>query len=175
VSDGLGAENLKALKNLCYDFIPKIQLDTIDVGLDVFNVLIEKTLIGADNVAFLCELLDAIGRKDLTDKVKTYVERMEAPSELSSQYVQTLDRPILKAIADEVGKEWKMLSRHLNVDEVDIDSISREHHGDLKEAALKALLKWKVTAGDKATPKALKKALVDMKLLAIVHKYFAAA
>jgi hypothetical protein len=35
--------------------------------------------------------------------------------------------------------------------------------------------RWKVTAGDKATPKALKKALVDMKLLAIVHKYFAAA
>lgn len=34
-----------------------------------------------------------------------------------------------------------MLSRHLNVDEVDIDSISREHYGDLKEAALKALLK----------------------------------
>ena len=34
-------------------------------------------LIGADNVAFLCELLDEIGRKDLTDKVKTYVERME--------------------------------------------------------------------------------------------------
>ena len=35
--------------------------------------------------------------------------------------------------------------------------------------------RWKVTAGDKATPKALKKALVDMKLMAIVHKYFAAA
>ena len=34
-----------------------------------------------------------------------------------------------------------MLSRHLHVDEVDIDGISREHYGDLKEAALKALLK----------------------------------
>ena len=43
MSDGLGAENLKALKNLCYDFIPKTQLDTIDVGLDVFNVLIEQS------------------------------------------------------------------------------------------------------------------------------------
>ena len=34
-----------------------------------------------------------------------------------------------------------MLSRHLGVDEVDIDGIQREHYGDLKEAALKALLK----------------------------------
>lgn len=34
-----------------------------------------------------------------------------------------------------------MLSRHLNVDEVDIDSINKEHYGELKEAALKALLK----------------------------------
>ena len=34
--------------------------------------------------------------------------------------------------------------------------------------------RWQKTAGDKATPKALKKALVDMKLMAIVHKYFAA-
>ena len=34
-----------------------------------------------------------------------------------------------------------MLSRHLHVDEVDIESINREHFADLKEAALKALLK----------------------------------
>ena len=43
VSDGLGSENVKALKNLCYDFIPKPQLETIDVGLDVFNALIEQS------------------------------------------------------------------------------------------------------------------------------------
>ena len=34
-------------------------------------------LIGPDNVAFLCELLDEIGRKDLTDKVKIYIDKME--------------------------------------------------------------------------------------------------
>ena len=42
-------------------------------------------------------------------------------------------------------------------------------------ASFARFYRWKVTAGDKATPKALKKALVDMKLMAIVHKYFAAA
>ena len=43
LSDGLGVENLRALKNLCYDLIPKPQLEAIDSGLGVFNVLIEQS------------------------------------------------------------------------------------------------------------------------------------
>ena len=43
VSDGLGGENLRALKNLCYDLIPKPQLEAIENGLEVFNALIEKS------------------------------------------------------------------------------------------------------------------------------------
>lgn len=43
LSDGLGNDNLRALKNLCYDFIPRHQLDAIDSGLEVFNALIEKS------------------------------------------------------------------------------------------------------------------------------------
>lgn len=34
-------------------------------------------MIGPDNVTFLCELLDEIGRKDLTVVVKSYVEKNE--------------------------------------------------------------------------------------------------
>ena len=43
LSDGLGADNVRALKNLCYDVIPKPKLETIDSGLDVFNALIENS------------------------------------------------------------------------------------------------------------------------------------
>ncbi len=43
LSDGLGADNVRALKNLCADVIPKPKLETIDSGLDVFNALIEKS------------------------------------------------------------------------------------------------------------------------------------
>lgn len=102
ISDSLGAENLRALKNLCYDCISKPQYEAVETGLDIFNALIEKSelpwwlypcinrfkapkhsctslsaLIDANNVAFLCELLDEIGRKDLTDEVKLYIERSE--------------------------------------------------------------------------------------------------
>ena len=37
-------------------------------------------MIDANSVSFLCELLDEIGRKDLTDEVKAYIERMEGVS-----------------------------------------------------------------------------------------------
>ena len=31
------------MKNLCYDVIPRTQLETTETGLDVFNALIEKS------------------------------------------------------------------------------------------------------------------------------------
>ena len=37
-----------------------------------------------------------------------------------------------------------------------------------------SLARWKDIAGKEATPKALKRALVEMKMMAIVHKYFEA-
>ena len=43
ISDGLGAENLRALKNLCYDDITKPQFESMETGLDIFNALIEKS------------------------------------------------------------------------------------------------------------------------------------
>ena len=41
---------------------------------DYFSI---TALIDANNVVFLCELLDEIGRKDLTDEVKSYIVRIE--------------------------------------------------------------------------------------------------
>lgn len=41
VSDGLGEENLRALKNLCYDYVTERKRAEIDSGVQLFNVLIE--------------------------------------------------------------------------------------------------------------------------------------
>lgn len=43
ISDGLGVDNLRALKNLCYDFIPERKREEIDSGIALFNVLIEQS------------------------------------------------------------------------------------------------------------------------------------
>lgn len=41
ISDGLGTENVRALKNLCYDSIAERKREEIDSGIDIFNILIE--------------------------------------------------------------------------------------------------------------------------------------
>lgn len=42
VSDELGQENVKALKNLCFDIVGGKKMEEIDSGIDLFNILIEK-------------------------------------------------------------------------------------------------------------------------------------
>ena len=43
VSDGLGGENVTALKNLCYDMIGERRREGIDSGIAIFNALIEES------------------------------------------------------------------------------------------------------------------------------------
>ncbi len=43
LSDRLGNDNLKAMKNLCYDLIPGRQRDEMDSGIVLFNILIEQS------------------------------------------------------------------------------------------------------------------------------------
>lgn len=42
INDGLGNENVRDLKNLCYDHIPERKREDIDSGILLFNVLIER-------------------------------------------------------------------------------------------------------------------------------------
>lgn len=45
----------------------------------------------------------------------------------------------LTEIGKEVGKDWKMLARHLGVPEPDIQQISHAYYNDLHEASFQAL------------------------------------
>ena len=92
ISDGLGLEDVSALKNLCYDSISERKREEINNGISLFNVLIERGicthefftmhvttkalgLISAEKPQLLTELLDEIGRKDLSALVKSYVQK----------------------------------------------------------------------------------------------------
>ena len=43
VSDGLGVENVQALKNLCYDMVGERRREGVDSGITLFNALIEES------------------------------------------------------------------------------------------------------------------------------------
>ena len=42
ISDGLGQEDVRGLKNLCYDQVSERKREEIDTGISLFNVLIER-------------------------------------------------------------------------------------------------------------------------------------
>ena len=48
---------------------------------------------------------------------------------------------LLGEIAKEIGKDWKMLSRHLGLPEYEIQSINQAYMFDLHEASFQALLR----------------------------------
>ncbi len=43
VSDGMGRDDVRGITNLCYDSIPAQKREKIDCGLDIFQVLREKS------------------------------------------------------------------------------------------------------------------------------------
>lgn len=55
--------------------------------------------------------------------------------------VDKLEFKHLKLISEEVGRDWRMLGRHLGLDEATLESIHQAHFSDLKEASFQALLK----------------------------------
>ncbi len=54
---------------------------------------------------------------------------------------ESLERGQLIRIAKDVGRDWKMLSRYLGLDDTTIQTINKQSDGDLAEAALDALLR----------------------------------
>lgn len=107
----------------------------------------------------MCELLDEIGRLDLSALVKDYVQKKSsecgtykwdhgaldfiiAANSLAPVHVtDKLEFKHLKLISEEVGRDWKMLGRHLNLDEATLDTIQQAHFSDMKEASYQALLR----------------------------------
>ena len=54
---------------------------------------------------------------------------------------QDLKPVLLGEIAKDIGREWKMLARHLGLSEPDIQAIHQANMFDLHEASLQSLLR----------------------------------
>ena len=55
--------------------------------------------------------------------------------------VDKLEFKHLKLISEEVGREWRMLGRHLGLDEATLEAIHQANLYNLKEAAYQTLLR----------------------------------
>ena len=79
---------------------------------------------------------------------------------------------LLRDIAKDVGKDWKMLARELEVPESNIQAILHGNPFDLHEQSYQSLQLWKEIGNKRATATVLHKALKRQHLNSIAHKYF---
>ncbi|XP_032834719.1 FAS-associated death domain protein-like [Petromyzon marinus] len=54
---------------------------------------------------------------------------------------------VLLSVSTSVGRDWRILSRHLGLSEVDIDAVSHAHRDDLREQSHRALETWALRRG----------------------------
>ncbi|KAK7912810.1 hypothetical protein WMY93_013021 [Mugilogobius chulae] len=132
-----------------------------DTGLKVFQLLQERNKLGPDNTEYLCRLLTAINRQDLSDKVSGGAwpgERTGRPPATRDELDAATD-----VLSNNLGRNWRKLGRKLGLTEVQLDSISGKHT-DLEETAVELVKVWRRCKAEQASVPALIKALRDLEL-----------
>ncbi|CAN9506868.1 unnamed protein product [Ophioblennius macclurei] len=159
ISQELSPDHLDQLKFLVRDQIGKRDHERITSGLILFQILTERGRLAADNIDYLCELLRAIHRHDLSDKLHSNrAKEPEEPREPSELERAKLDAAVL-VVAGNLGRSWRKLGRRLGVSEVKLESIAGKHPLDLEETAMELLKEWRRSRGAEAQTKELITAL----------------
>ncbi|KAF7647808.1 hypothetical protein LDENG_00166080 [Lucifuga dentata] len=153
ISNELSPEELQKMKFLCKDKIGKKDREKLDNGFRLFQLLTERRELGEDNTEYLSELLTAIHRNDLCEKLNNY-EAEFTDSQPEETERAKLDVAAL-VIAENLGKPWRKLGRKLGLTDVKLESISRKHPSDLEETVMELLKEWRKSQGAKARVKEL--------------------
>ncbi|NXK37484.1 CASP8 protein, partial [Piprites chloris] len=106
VSEALVTDELAALKFLTLDHVPMRKLEAIQEPKAFFEVLQEKDMIEAGNLAFLKELLYRIGRIDLlATHLGSSREQMERELQVQDRAKVSAYRQLLYGIAEDLTAE----------------------------------------------------------------------
>ncbi|NXD81345.1 FADD protein, partial [Halcyon senegalensis] len=164
-SQRLSDSELSSLKFLCSKKIGKKKLESVRSGGELFIILLEQQDIARDNVSFLEKLLASIKRQDLVSELKQFVEEGEVNA--PADQLDVHEKPI-EVICNNVGRNWKMLMRKLDLSEVQMDRVVEAHPRDLREQLVQSLREWQRCRGRDAKVTDLIKALrgCDMNLVA---------
>ncbi|NXE64310.1 FADD protein, partial [Calcarius ornatus] len=158
ISLGLSAAEVTAMKFLCRDKIKKGKREAVQVGLELFSILMEQQVIAPDKLEFLKELLRHISRGDLLALVEQFEQReLQAPEDQPDEHEKR--RVAFDVIRANVGRDWKKLMRELGLPEVKLDKVENAYRYDLEEMVLQALREWQKWKGKDAKVADLIKAL----------------
>ncbi|XP_069544381.1 FAS-associated death domain protein [Brachyistius frenatus] len=166
ISNQLTADQLKDIKFLVRDVVGKRELEKVDKGLRLFELLTERNKLAADNTDYLSGLLRQVHQHRLSDRLDSFTSGPTgAPGptgppgiEPDEQERERLD-VASEVVAANLGRSWRKLGRRLGVGDVKLESISQHHQLDLEEMALQLLKEWRRSQGGRATTHQLIQAL----------------
>ncbi|XP_032862779.1 FAS-associated death domain protein [Tyto alba] len=172
VSSSLSDKELSSLKFLCRGQFGKGKLESVRSGGELFTILLEKQLITNDSVAFLKGLLETIKREDLVLQLKQFVEEGEvsAPDDQPDVHEKRLQKVAIEVICENVGRDWKMLMRKLEISEVKMDRIVAANPFNLHEQLTQSLREWQKWKGKDAKVTDLIKALRECNMNLVADK-----
>uniref|UniRef100_A0A8C9N237 Fas associated via death domain n=2 Tax=Serinus canaria TaxID=9135 RepID=A0A8C9N237_SERCA len=157
------------MKFLCRDKIAKRKLESVQIGLELFSILMEQQVIAPDQLGFLKELLQHIRRRDLLSLVEQFEQaELHAPDDQPDVHEKRLLKVAFDVIRANVGRDWKKLMRELGLPEVKLDKVETAYRYDLEEMVFQALREWQKWKGKDAKVADLIKALqgCNLKLVA---------
>ncbi|NXT01924.1 FADD protein, partial [Jacana jacana] len=160
-SSSVSESELASMKFLSGAEISKKKLESVQSVTDLCSILLEQQLITRDDVSYLEELFVSIKRRDLISRLKQFEE--EGTVGPPDDQADAREKPI-EVICDNVGKDWKMLMRKLEVSEVKLEGVVAANPYNLREQLYQALREWQKWKGKHAKVTDLIKALRDLKM-----------
>merc|ERR1711994_886783 len=128
-------------------------MEDITTPLDLWEILMEKEIIGPMKVEFIENLLVQVDRPDLLD-LFSELRRvgLEGPGfqDLSEE---------MTYISQNIGRDWRALARQLTIKDADIQQIEEANARNLKEQSYNTMRLWQSIEKEYATRDVLVKAL----------------
>ncbi|NXL88156.1 FADD protein, partial [Alectura lathami] len=147
LSSRLSDGEVKELKFLCQDKIPKRKLESVQSGRELFNFLLEQQLIARHDLDLLKKLFKEIKREDLISRLEQFIEEGEAND--PDDQPDANEKPI-EVICENVGRDWRMLMRELGLAEVKMERIMAASPFNLREQLVQSLREWQKWKGKDA-------------------------
>lgn len=163
VSNGLSSENVKRLAFLCEHKIGRKNSEEVECGIQLFQLLMQRTEIGPDSTEFLRKLLDNIGRQDLLEIIDTY-EQGSTPDHVTDRVELEKINIATDILVEQLGRKWLQFARKLGISDGKLDSIEEKHPRNLEEKVREVIKEWKKLRKEQAKVDELIKTLRTCKL-----------
>lgn len=140
ISKQLSSENLSTMKFLCGADIGKKKKEEITSGIQLFEYLIERALIGPHDTAYLRKLLSE--QEALLILIDNYEQQQPVQTDLPEETELEKINCAIELISEHLGRKWIKYGRKLGITETKLDGIQEKHPRKLEEQVRELFKEW---------------------------------